>query len=329
LESLNKDNILKLLQMSRGYISGQSMCEKFNCSRTAIWKKINKLRREGYVIDSITNKGYKLVGSPNSLKVDEITERLVTEGLDYEIKFFGDIDSTNLEIKRQAENGGKDGLVVISERQTEGRGRRGRDWSSESTGNVYMSILLRPEMNPNKAPMITLIMGAAVNKALNELTGANVYIKWPNDIIIHGKKLAGILTEMILETDYINFIVIGVGINVLQDKFDEEIANKASSVFLETELKIDRAELIVAVLKEFNILYKQFLEVGNLSFMMPWFNDMLITRHKQVRVISGPNETTGVSLGVDEEGELLVETKDGVEKFRAGEISIRGMDGYI
>ncbi len=279
----------------------------------------------------------------------------------FEIRRYEEIDSTNTEARRLM----RDGLVVVAERQSAGKGRRGRSWLSSDTGNLYFSLLLKPEIVPEKAPMLTLVMAYSVARAILRLTkGAQiasepldathtddgfVKIKWPNDLVIAGKKVCGILTEMHLsqsacgereaehmqaETPQIEDVVIGVGINVNGGTFPEELEDKATSLALAfggaCGVEFDKETLLQNVLLEFKEQYLEFLKVQDLSFLRDAYNALLVNCNKEVRVLTPGQAYPGVALGINELGELLVKKEDGsVETVYAGEVSVRGIYGYV
>ena len=209
-----KSEILAALRSADGYVSGQELCEKFGVSRTAVWKAINQLKQAGYEIEAVQNKGYHIVSSPDILSRTELESNRKTTWVGEEIHYFDSTDSTNTRAKRLAEDGAVHGTLVVADEQTGGRGRRGRVWESQKGVSIYMSLVLKPEIEPNHASMLTLITAMAVAGGIEKTTGLECKIKWPNDIVIHGKKVCGILTEMSTQMDYINYIVIGIGINV-------------------------------------------------------------------------------------------------------------------
>ena len=193
-----------------------------------------------------------------------------------------------------------------------------------------MSILLRPVMNPSDAPMLTLVMAYAATKALREKTGLDIGIKWPNDLVVNGKKISGILTEMSAEIDYINHVVIGVGINVNQDTFPDDIKETASSLKMELGKRIKRSGLIAAVMKNFEKYYEIFQETEDLSGLQELYNSMLVNRDREVKVLEPGNEYKAHAIGINQTGELIVRTPDGKEKeIYAGEVSVRGVYGYV
>ena len=217
-----------MLRQSDGYLSGQQLCDHFQVSRTAVWKAINQLKEEGYEIEAVRNKGYRIVDIPDRITADAIKSCLETKWMAKNLEYYDEIDSTNNRAKALGEAGGADGTLFVAETQTAGKGRRGRCWQSPAGSSISMSILLRPVMNPSDAPMLTLVMAYAATKALREKTELDIGIKWPNDLVVSGKKISGILTEMSAEIDYINHVVIGIGINVNMESFPEDIAKTAA-----------------------------------------------------------------------------------------------------
>ncbi len=234
-----------------------------------------------------------------------------------------------------AKEGEAEGTVVWADAQTAGKGRRGRSWESPAGTNLYFSILLRPEILPQKAPMLTLVMACAAARAVDammrqsESTENFAKIKWPNDLVLSGKKICGILTEMHLSGTEIAHVVIGIGINVNVTEFPDEIKEKATSLLLETGVQTDRELLMKKILKEFEILYQRFLEVQDLSYLQEEYNQRLVNKDREVLVLEPGNEYKGKALGINSEGELLVDMEAGLKAVYAGEVSIRGIYGYV
>lgn len=247
-----------------------------------------------------------------------------------EVVWFDETDSTNIQAKIYAENGCPHGTLFVADAQSDGKGRRGRSWDAPAGCNIYMSLLLRPEIKTSAAPMLTLVMAVSVAEAIREVCKAEALIKWPNDIVLHKKKLCGILTEMNAEASRINYVVIGVGVNVNQEHFSEEIAKKATSIKIETGIFTEREKLIQAITGKFWKNYETFLEAEDLSGMLETYNRLLVNTSREVRVLEPGNEYTAYAVGVNEKGELLVKTGDGEEKkIFAGEVSVRGIYGYV
>lgn len=243
---------------------------------------------------------------------------------------FETLDSTNTKVMQMAREGATEGTVVTAEKQTAGKGRRGRIWESPAGTNIYMSVLLRPNIEANKAPMLTLVMAYSIGKVLKEKGYESVQIKWPNDLILSGKKICGILTETELDGMDIGHVVVGVGVNVNEKEFPEELAGKATSLYLEGGSILNRKLLIEEILERFSKDYKHFLEEENLMFLKDEYNKMLVNSGKEVRVLDPGKEYTAFALGINETGELLVEKADGtMEAVYAGEVSVRGIYGYV
>lgn len=325
-----KDEILSVLKENKDYVSGEELCRRFGVSRTAVWKAVNGLKEKGYVIESVRNRGYRLLESPDVLLGEEIKSILDTEWIAHDILYFDSIDSTNNEIKRQAEAGAGEGLLVISERQTAGRGRRGRTWESPAGSGIWMSFLLKPEISPEKAPMITIIAAMACAKVINSVTGLRAGIKWPNDIVVNGRKLTGILTEMSAEPECVNYVVVGIGINANMTVFPEDICATATSLAIESGHKVSRSALVAGFFKCFEQYYGIFIKSGNLSGLRAEYEAELVNMNNQVAIISPEGELRRKAVGINDDGELLVQDDEGnVTPVRSGEVSVRGIYGYV
>lgn len=325
-----KEKILSLLQETEDYISGQHLCELLGVSRTAVWKYIRQLQEEGYVIDAVKNKGYCLRENQDVFSLHELTRCMETEWLGQTLRFYKTIDSTNLEAKRLADDRMPEGTLVVADRQESGRGRLGRVWTSPSGCGLWMSMILRPSFSAQQASMVTLVTAMAVREAIEKVSGVQVQIKWPNDLVAQGKKVCGILTEMGMEEGRISFIVPGIGINVNNDRFPEELGGKAISLAMLTGQKINRAQLAGAVCRCFESYYADFLLHGNLAGMKDAYNASLVNRNKQVVISDGARSFACISKGIDETGALLVQKEDGTEEaITSGEVSVRGIYGYV
>lgn len=327
-----KAEILKMLKEADDHISGQQLCEQFQVSRTAVWKVVNQLKEEGYQVEAVRNKGYRIIESPDVLTREELSVQIgdATRWAGQEIVCFTETDSTNVRARKLGENGAAHGTLVVAEQQTAGRGRRGRGWESPAGSSIYMSLLLRPEFLPNKAPMLTIVMAYSVATALREQTGLDFRIKWPNDIVLNGKKVVGILTEMSTEIEYINHVVIGVGINVNTEAFPEEICATATSIRRESGKTWRRAELIAAILRQFEVQYERFVKEEDLAYLREAYDAILVNCNREVRILGEKDGYRAVALGIDDQGELLVRKEDGtVTSVYAGEVSVRGIYGYV
>ncbi len=318
-----------MLRDTDGYVSGQELCNKFGVSRTAIWKVINQLKEAGYEIEAAQNKGYHLIAAPDVMTEAELESLKNTQWAGCEIYCFDSIDSTNTKAKELAEAGHPSGTLVVADQQTLGRGRRGRSWESPAGTGIFMTLMLKPDINPNNASMLTLVAAMATARAITEVTGEAAQIKWPNDIVMNGKKVVGILTEMSAQFDYINHIVVGIGINVHNEKFPEEIAKTASSLLLECGHRIHRVSLIEAFLEEFERLYAVYLETEDMSGLQKEYDSLLVNRGRQVRVLDPKEPFEGKAMGITKKGELIVDTWESRKLVSSGEVSVRGIYGYV
>ena len=322
-----KEEILNLLKSNfGGFVSGQEISEKLGVSRTAIWKYINHIKEDGYEIESISKKGYRLVTVANILTEEEIQPLLKAKIIGRKILHFDTIDSTNTKAKELANAGEEHGTIIVSEEQTIGRGRMGRSFVSPKGKGIWMSIILRPEIDPLKISLITQIAAAAVNLALEQF-GVNSLIKWPNDIILNGKKVCGILTEMSGELTKINYVILGIGINanIDIDDFSEEIAEIATSLKIQFGKQFDRKALMAAIINNFEMLYDVFEKEDNISETIKICRDKSILLGKEIKVIKRNESLNAKALDLNEEGLLVVEYEDATkEKLISGEISIRG-----
>ena len=318
-----------MLRDTDGYVSGQELCNKFGVSRTAIWKVINQLKEAGYEIEAAQNKGYHLIAAPDVMTEAELESLKNTQWAGCEIYCFDSIDSTNTKAKELAEAGHPSGTLVVADQQTLGRGRRGRSWESPAGTGIFMTLMLKPDINPNNASMLTLVAAMATARAITEVTGEAAQIKWPNDIVMNGKKVVGIVTEMSAQFDYINHIVVGIGINVHNEEFPEEIAKTASSLLLECGHRIHRASLIEAFLEEFERLYAVYLETEDMSGLQKEYDSLLVNRGRQVRVLDPKEPFEGKAMGITKKGELIVDTWESRKLVSSGEVSVRGIYGYV
>ena len=324
-----KEEILRLLRSADGYISGQELCNRFGVSRTAVWKAINQLKEAGYEIEAQQNKGYKLMAAPDLMTEAEIKSLMHTDWVAKEVLYFDTIDSTNIKAQELAEKGYPSGTLVVADKQESGKGRRGRSWGSPSGTGIFMTLMIKPDINPNNASMLTLVAALAVAKAITSVTGEEALIKWPNDIVVNGKKVCGILTEMNAQFDYINHIVIGIGINVHNESFPEELQDHAGSLLLECGKRVHRADLIEAFLEEFERLYAIYLQTEDLSALQEEYDQLLVNRGRQVRVLDPKEPFEGKAMGITKKGELIVDTWESRKLVSSGEVSVRGIYGYV
>ena len=324
-----RDKIVKLmLDNKEDFISGEEISKQLGISRTAIWKHINTLKENGYNIEAVNRKGYRLVENPDDiLNYANISHGLNTKFVGNEIIHLNTINSTNTYAKTIAEEK-ENGVVIISEEQTMGRGRIGRQWKSNKGEGIWMSIILKPNIKPTKAPFITLIAGASITKALNNI-GIDTKIKWPNDIIINNKKIAGILTELSSEIDMINYVVVGIGINVKTLEFDDEIRNIATSIYKEG-YDNSRVDIVRNILQEFEYFYSKYIENDDNDEVIEVCKKYSAIIDKQIYIINNDERELVKCIDLNKEGNLIIETSDKeIREIISGEVSIRGVKGYV
>jgi BirA family biotin operon repressor/biotin-[acetyl-CoA-carboxylase] ligase len=325
-----KKKILNILRNNRDeYISGEKLSEELGITRAGIWKHIKSLKESGYVIESISNRGYKLVSTPDIIDYEEIAPFLTTRYMGRNFIHYDEVDSTNIQCRRECSNNPIEGMVIAAEEQTSGKGRLGRSWVSPKGTGVWMSVVLTPNISPMVAPRTTLIGAAAVYMALRDMN-SSVGIKWPNDIVINGKKVCGILTEMNAEIERVNYVIMGIGINVNMESFQEDLNDKATSLKNELGNDVDRKKLVASILNNLEDLYEEFRNTGDISRAIEICREGSLLINKEVRVINGNSEVICTVLDIDDEGELIVRNKDGVvSRVISGEVSVRGIYGYV
>lgn len=317
------DKLIKWLKESDDFISGEEISKRLGITRASVWKHIKNLKDLGYEIEGVSRKGYKLISSPDIIIPDEVLQGLNTKFIGREIKHFQEIDSTN-NFAKTLDGSAPDGTVIVAEKQTGGKGRLGRVWSSLK-GGLYFTLFLTPKIDPMKASKLTQVAAAALVKVLRD-KNINAEIKWPNDIYLNGKKLTGILTEMKCEIDCINYILIGIGINVNIDssEFNDEVKENATSLFIEKGLKFNRTEILTSFLNIFENLYVDVIENDDFSDVVSLCRKYSMLIDKQAYWINGKNKVKVTCLGLNDNGELVVKTENGEEKsILSGEITFR------
>ncbi|MBU3175468.1 biotin--[acetyl-CoA-carboxylase] ligase [Clostridium estertheticum] len=326
-----KEKILELLKASgNDFVSGQKISEVLGVSRAAIWKHIKVIKEDGYEVEAISRKGYRIISSPDILTFEEIKNYLNTECIGKNIIYCNSIGSTNTKAKELAEMGEGHGTVIISEEQTLGRGRLGRNFLSPKYKGIWMSIILRPNILTENISKITLLGAAAVQKAIMKM-GVKTSIKWPNDIILNSKKVCGILTEMSGEIDHVNYLVMGIGINVNLEKEDitTDLKDVATSIKIESGNLMDRKLLLASILNIFEELYSDFVENDSIKETLEICRKNSVLIGKEIQLINRGKVTIAKAIDISDKGELVVENSSGnVEHIVSGEVSIRGMYGY-
>ncbi|GIN21073.1 MAG TPA: biotin--[acetyl-CoA-carboxylase] ligase [Bacillus bacterium] len=309
-----RQQLIEALSDAEGeFLSGQALAEIIGCSRTAIWKHIEELRKDGFVLEAVRNKGYRIVSTPEEMTENDILYGLETERFGRNIHYYESLGSTQKAAHQLAHDGAPEGTLVIAEEQTSGRGRLGREWHSLSGKGIWMSLIVKPDLPPQKAPQFTLISAVAVARAVEEITGITPEIKWPNDVLIRGKKVVGILTELQAESDKISSLIIGIGMNANhgQEDFPEHVAHTATSLFIEKGEKISRAALIQCFLKYFERYYSIYISDGFKPIRLLW-ESYAISIGKRIRATTVSGVITGRAIGITDEGVLKIEDDEGI-----------------
>ncbi|HAS73704.1 MAG TPA: biotin--[acetyl-CoA-carboxylase] ligase [Clostridiales bacterium UBA8960] len=324
-----KAKILNLLrEHSDQYLSGEQLSENLGVSRAAIWKHIKTLKAEGYKIDSISNKGYRLLSDTHSIQALSLTNMVeLYDFLDFGFHYES-IDSTNTEAKRFAINDDSRQGLFVADEQKQGKGRLGRSWVSEKKAGLWFSMLLRPSISPEKASGITLVAAAAMSMAIEAQSSFNVGIKWPNDLLLGDKKVCGILTEMSAELNHLHYLILGIGVNLDQNTFEDDLSNKATSIKM-AKGQVSAKALLEAFLKHFSVLYKSFV-LGRMEDVIQYHKTKSVTLNRQVTLTSPSGMRQVYAIDLDDMGSLVIvnENKE-LETIISGEVSVRGVNGYI
>ncbi|PLR66789.1 MULTISPECIES: biotin--[acetyl-CoA-carboxylase] ligase [Bacillaceae] len=326
MQSDLRTRLLQAFSESEGeFLSGQKLSETLGCSRTAVWKHIEDLRSEGYELEAVRKLGYRITHKPDKISGNEIQLGLKTKFMGRHIHFEEVVPSTQKIAHSLAGNGAEEGTIVVADQQTSGRGRLARVWYSPKQTGIWMSLILRPKIPINKTPQLTLLTAVALIQSIEEVTGLTPEIKWPNDILINGKKIVGILTELQAEADQVHSVIIGIGMNVNHalDQFPEELQSVATSIAIETGKPSDRAEVIQAILKNFEKLYTSYLIHGFKPVKLLW-ESYAISLNKNLIARTLHGAIRGRAAGIDDEGVLLLETAEGkIEKIYSADIEIQ------
>ncbi len=321
-----EEEILQLLrEHPTSFLSGEEISRRLNVSRTAVWKRMRHLRSLGYEIEASTRSGYRLIQSPDILSASEVKPLLKTKWLGKTIHYFHTLESTNSKAYEMATRGAEEGEVIIAESQTKGKGRLGRNWFSPPYLNLYLSVILWPPVPPHQAPLITLMAAVATAEAIEKSSGLQPLIKWPNDILLNGRKMAGLLNEIKSETDRIDFVILGIGVNLNVDEkmFPPGIRSIATSMKREMGQRVSRKNFLASLLQELEKWYTVFLKEGGTAILKSWRERARI-KGRQVKMTSFGETITGRAIDVDSDGALIIETKRGERKrVVAGDIEYR------
>jgi BirA family biotin operon repressor/biotin-[acetyl-CoA-carboxylase] ligase len=292
-------------------ISGARIAREIGVSRSMVWQWVRQLRGLGVRVKGKAGTGYFLERVPDILTPDMLRQRLKGSLFGKHIYHFFKTDSTNRVALELGHAGEPEGTVVLAEEQTAGKGRAGRAWQSERAAGIYVTLLLRPRLAPVQAPLLTMMAGLSARTAIEVQTGLAADLKWPNDLILGGKKVGGILTEMHAEPSQVRFVIVGIGLNVNQEKFPGELGTTASSLRIETGKQVSRLELLVTLLREFENDYNRFLREGPAGVTEKFETVSSYARGKRVRVTNGSASFAGTTAGLGPEGLLLVKRDDG------------------
>lgn len=320
-----KCKVLALLRSQQGPVSGEEISFRLGVSRTAVWKHIQTLKEEGYKIISQPGTGYLLKEVPDLLLPGELAYFLSDSIFGQNIEYHKLLPSTNQQAKEAADQGAPEGTLVVAEGQERGKGRLGRQWFSPEGAGIYATVVLRPPLKPEQAPGLTLMAAVALAQAVQKVTGMAPGIKWPNDLLLAGKKFCGILTEMKAEMDRIHYLVIGTGVNVNMDPqlFPAELRETATSIQRELGQEVSRVQLLVAYLKALESLYRIYLEQGLSPIIQEW-KDWSITLGQEVTLTSGDEVFHGRAIDISGNGGLIVLGNNGEQRtFHSGEVTLR------
>ncbi len=318
------EKILIFLRAEKsGYVSGEALSRKLLVTRTAVWKHVHALVKQGYSIGSSTRLGYRLTGSPDRLLAAEIREGLLTKYLGKELYCYDEIGSTNETAMKLAGTNTEEGAVVIAEKQNSGKGRLNRKWLSPAGAGLWFSVILRPRIAPRQATDLTFVAGLALVQALHNFTGLEAGLKWPNDIFLDGKKVCGILTEINAGPDLVRHMALGIGINVNMSKaaFPAEIKDSATSLSLAAGREISRLGLLKEVLGQLEEKYELYKRDGFSSFIAEW-KKRSVTLNKRVRIKGLAEEYEGFAVDINKDGGLVVRLDSGeLKKVYSGDVT--------
>lgn len=320
------EEVLRLL-LSGGIVSGAEISERLGVTRAAVWKRVEQLRAAGYQVEAVGRRGYRLLSCPDALHAPLVERGLRTKWAGHPVCYQQSVDSTNLWCKRLAAQDAPHGALALSGTQTAGRGRRGRVWESPEDAGIFMTLLLRPKAHPSQVAQLTLLTALSVAEGIEAATGAQAGIKWPNDVVMNGKKVCGILLEMSADEAQVQYIVAGAGINVHACPAD--LVKTATCVDEACGRRVLRADLTRAFLESFERRYAMFERSGE----QEWIDDYRarsVTLGQRVCVVGADTSFTGTARDVDALGALVVETEDGERRtVLAGDVSVRGVMGYV
>lgn len=325
MEQVKEKLVDMLMNSEDSFVSGEKISKHLGCSRTAVWKHIEELRKSGYKVEAVPRKGYRLLQSPNTILPHDVKAQLKTKKFGQAITYYESVTSTQEIAHRLAQDGAEEGHIVLADEQTKGKGRLGRTWISPMGTSISMSLILRPKIPPQQAPQLTLLAAVSVVLGIKETTGLSCQIKWPNDILLNGKKIVGILTEIQSEPDTIHSVIVGIGINVNHrlEQFSSEIRNIATSLAIESGKEVQRALLIANILFELEKLYEQYLQEGFAPIKKLW-EASAINMGKEITARTFNGTISGIAKGITDDGVLLLEDNHGkIHSIYSADIEIK------
>lgn len=308
-----KQRILELLRSGGGdFVSGEQLSESLGVSRTAVWKHIRALREDGYVFEAVSHRGYRLEREPNRLSAPALIAGMRTKALGRRLTLLDEVDSTQNVAHELVRQGAEEGALVIAEQQTQGRGRQGRAWHSPKGKGIYMSLVLKPRIPLHFTPQLTLLVAVALCRTMRQYVGDKVGIKWPNDLLIGGRKVSGILLESRADDERLHYVVagIGIGVNLTEDDYPPELRKIATSLRIETGAEVDRTAFICAFLAELEELYGLYQLEGFAPIQALWEANA-VSLHKRVTVVAAAGPVTGMAERIDDNGALVLRLDDG------------------
>ena len=329
---MTKEKVLQFLREDGGFVSGEQMSTALSLSRSAVWKAVKTLKQEGYGVESVTNRGYRLVATTENLRKEEIQQALGDHPWASHLLVLESVDSTNTYGKKLAAEGAPHGTIIVSQCQTGGRGRMGRTFVSPPDVGVYLSVILRPQCPPMELMHLTAVIAEATVQAVQSVCPIEAQIKWTNDIVLNKRKIVGILTELSLEAEsgMVDYAVVGIGTNCnhTEEDFPEEIRSIATSILEETGHRVDRNAYVASLIEHLSQASDELHSAK--EHWLAQYTAHCLTIGQDVKIIRGQETTLAHAVGIDGQGALQVRYPDGREGIvNSGEVSVRGLYGYV
>ncbi|SDC41791.1 BirA family transcriptional regulator, biotin operon repressor / biotin-[acetyl-CoA-carboxylase] ligase [Paenibacillus sp. UNCCL117] len=307
------DRLIKLFEQSDGFVSGEQLSGQLGVSRTAVWKQIERLKQQGYIFEAAPRKGYRLVSAPEPFPLPAFMAALRTESFGRKLHYYEEVESTQAVAQQLVQAGAREGTLVLAEEQTAGRGRLGRSWHSPRGKGLWFSVVLKPEwLNLAQTPQLTLLTAVAVCRAVRSVTSLDAGIKWPNDLLVGGKKIGGILLEASIENGALLHVIAGIGlsVNLTHEDFPPELLEKATSLAIARGSRVDRSALLAAVLSEWERLYKLYREEGFAPVKLLW-EALAVSLGRPIVCTTPQGRIEGIAERIDEQGALILKLEDG------------------